>query len=230
MKLNKSIIFGIGAAVIAGVGTYNYTHQTPIKSNQTTISEDKSFKPIENNKSFDFYVLSLSWSPTYCMLNDGDKSSQCQENHNFIVHGLWPQYEQGYPRECASNVKHIDYKLVQSMLDIMPSERLVNIEWGRHGTCTSLSPDKYFKTVRAAYEVVKIPQLSADTRYKAGDIENAFIKVNNGLANDMIAVTTKEGKLNEVRICMTQGLEFRPCPEVNRNAARENYRLFVPAP
>lgn len=230
MKLNKSIIIGVGAMAIAGIGAYNYQHPQKIKSITSNAPQQDDFKPADNSKSFDFYVLSLSWSPTYCMLNNGDKSTQCKDKHNFVVHGLWPQYEHGYPRECPSNVKHLDYKTVQSMLDIMPSERLVNIEWDRHGTCSSLSPDKYFKTVRAAYNSVKIPNLANENRYKAGDIESEFIKINQGLTNDMVAVTTKEGKLNEVRICMTQNLEFRTCPEVDKNAARENYRLFVPAP
>ena len=230
MKLNKSIIIGIGAIFIAGLGACNYQDPQKVTPSKPIAQEQEEFEPATNNKSFDFYVLSLSWSPTYCMLND-DKSTQCKEKHNFVVHGLWPQYEHGYPRECPSNVKHLDYKIVQSMLDIMPSERLVNIEWDRHGTCTSLSPDKYFKTVRAAYDAVKIPELSNNSiRYKAGDIEEEFIKTNPGLDNSMLAVTTKEGKLNEVRVCMTQDLAFRPCLEVDKNAARENYRLFVPAP
>ncbi len=230
MKLNKSIIIGIGAVAIAGIGAYNYQNPQKVTAIKTSLQKQENFEPAANNKSFDFYVLSLSWSPTYCMLND-DKSTQCKEKHNFVVHGLWPQYEHGYPRECPSNVKHLDYKIVQSMLDIMPSERLINIEWDRHGTCTSLSPDKYFKTVRAAYNAVKIPELTNNSsRYKVGDIEAEFIKLNQGLGNNMLAVTTKEGKLNEVRICMTQNLEFRPCQEVDKNAARENYRLLVPAP
>lgn len=51
-------------------------------------------------KGFDFYVLSLSWSPTWCGANDPKgKSGQCEDGsgHGLIVHGLWPQEESGYP-------------------------------------------------------------------------------------------------------------------------------------
>lgn len=55
--------------------------------------------------SFDFYVLALSWSPGFCEL-DGERDrnrEQCAEGAGlgFVVHGLWPQHEQGYPSECG---------------------------------------------------------------------------------------------------------------------------------
>ena len=53
---------------------------------------------------FDFYVLSLSWSPSFCEAarergNTG-RSQQVQcggRPFSFVVHGLWPQYERGFP-------------------------------------------------------------------------------------------------------------------------------------
>ena len=54
---------------------------------------------------FDFYVLALSWTPSYCEA-EGDRRSgdeQCQRGrpYSFVVHGLWPQYERGFPRSCV---------------------------------------------------------------------------------------------------------------------------------
>ena len=57
---------------------------------------------------FDYYVLALSWSPTWCAL-DGDArgADQCDPRHDFgwTLHGLWPQYEEGYPQDCATTAR-----------------------------------------------------------------------------------------------------------------------------
>lgn len=43
---------------------------------------------------FDYYVLSLSWSPTFCLTHQND--SQCSgKGYGFVLHGLWPQYARG---------------------------------------------------------------------------------------------------------------------------------------
>jgi ribonuclease T2 len=49
---------------------------------------------------FDYYVLALSWSPTYCASRAGRRDrQQCGtgRGYAFVVHGLWPQYEKGWP-------------------------------------------------------------------------------------------------------------------------------------
>ena len=54
---------------------------------------------------FDYYVLSLSWSPNWCALEGDDRGSpQCDSNAGFgwVLHGLWPQYEQGWPSYCRT--------------------------------------------------------------------------------------------------------------------------------
>ena len=53
--------------------------------------------------SFDFYVLSLSWSPTFCTGGRAKENPQqcaADKDFRFIVHGLWPQREKGYPDFC----------------------------------------------------------------------------------------------------------------------------------
>src|SRR3981189_389823 len=56
---------------------------------------------------FDFYVLSLSWSPSFCEeaseRGNSGRSQQAQcggRPFSFVVHGLWPQYEHGFPEYC----------------------------------------------------------------------------------------------------------------------------------
>ena len=53
---------------------------------------------------FDFYVLSLSWSPSFCEAA-GERGTPPQQQcgarpYSFVVHGLWPQYERGFPEFC----------------------------------------------------------------------------------------------------------------------------------
>jgi ribonuclease T2 len=49
---------------------------------------------------FDYYVLSLSWSPSFCETATGNaRRQQCGARpFSFVVHGLWPQYERGFPK------------------------------------------------------------------------------------------------------------------------------------
>ena len=55
---------------------------------------------------FDYYVLSLSWSASFCdMEGDAKQSDQCNVEHDYkwILHGLWPQYHQGWPAYCNTS-------------------------------------------------------------------------------------------------------------------------------
>ena len=54
---------------------------------------------------FDFYVLSLSWSPTFCLTHPGNE--QCSgKGYGFVLHGLWPQYARGgWPASCAPQMR-----------------------------------------------------------------------------------------------------------------------------
>lgn len=187
---------------------------------------------------FDFYVLALSWSPSFCEVSrerNGGRSNQQQcageRPYAFVVHGLWPQYERGFPRDCQVPAPRLSRNIVNNMLDIMPSPRLVFNQWDRHGTCTGLDGQRYFDTVRKARETVRIPAKFQDiVSYLAvapGDVEKAFIEANPGLAPDGITVTCDHRRLSEVRICMSKDLQFRGCPEVDRRSCR-NEKVMMP--
>jgi len=174
---------------------------------------------------FDFYVLSLSWSPSYCMEEGDDANSQqcdARRPYGFIVHGLWPQYERGYPRQCYTSQRHVSDAIVDSMRDIMPSGGLVGHQWRMHGSCSGLSQRDYFGTIREAYGNISIPKQFQDIRpgdaLGADDIEHAFMAVNRGLPKDGISVACGKKLLREVRICMTKDLKFRACGELERKA------------
>lgn len=176
---------------------------------------------------FDFYVLSLSWSPSFCETNGGGRNDeQCGRGRPFafVVHGLWPQYDRGFPQNCERPAPWIDSHLIRSMLDVMPARQLVIHEWRTHGTCSGLSAAKYFETVRNAYQAVKIPdrfkRVDDYTMVSPDEVEAAFADANPGLARDMISVTCDNRHLREVRVCMSKDLTFRSCPETDRRACR----------
>jgi ribonuclease T2 len=167
---------------------------------------------------FDYYLLSLSWSPSYCAESGGRDPVQCGRDRRFafVVHGLWPQHERGWPSACKTTyARDVPPALKQSMLDIMPSPRLVEHEWDEHGVCSGLTPQAYFATTRRARERVVIPpafeRLERTRMVTGAEVEAAFIAANPSLKPNMIAVQCDRTRLREVRICMTKSGAFRTC-------------------
>ena len=93
---------------------------------------------------FDFYVLALSWSPGFCELSGGGRS-QCEPGARlgFVVHGLWPQYEHGFPSNCGGSPT-VSRMALDRAKGVYPDDGLARYEWRKHGTCTGLSPGDYF--------------------------------------------------------------------------------------
>ena len=186
---------------------------------------------------FDFYVLALSWSPSFCEAaaergNTGRSQVQCSRPYSFVVHGLWPQYERGFPEYCQRPSPRLDRNIMTSMLDLMPAPGLIFNEWDKHGTCSGLGARAYFESIRKARAAVKIPeeflQLSEEKTIAPGDLEAAFIKVNPGLSSSAISVTCSSRRLSEVRICLSKDMQFRACEEIDRRACRRDEVVMPP--
>jgi ribonuclease T2 len=188
---------------------------------------------------FDYYVLSLSWSPSFCAdaqergNNGRGQQAQCGGRpFSFVVHGLWPQYEHGYPEYCDRSKEWLERNIMTSMLDLMPAPGLIFNEWKKHGTCSGLAPRAYFETIRKARAGVKIPeeylQLSDEKMVTPAELEDAFVKVNPGLKTEDMAVTCNRTRLSEVRICMGKDLQFRACDEVDRRSCRRDQVSMPP--
>jgi ribonuclease T2 len=184
---------------------------------------------------FDFYLLSLSWSPSFCEEN-GDRPNARQQcgarPFSFVVHGLWPQYERGFPEFCQNPPAFVDGKIINGMLDLMPARGLIINEWKKHGTCTGLQPSGYFSLVRQIRAAVKVPPEYLDLKraltVSPDEIEEAFVKANPGLTRAGIAVTCSSTRLSEVRICFTRDLKFRDCHDVDRRACRRDKLVMPP--
>jgi ribonuclease T2 len=185
---------------------------------------------------FDYYVLALSWSPTYCAdrRSDGNEP-QCDVRsgrpYAFVLHGLWPQHERGWPQHChTSDRGWVPGPVAERMLDIMPSKKLIFNEYRKHGTCSGLGVDGYFNLSRQLHDKVQIPkrfQNLTDDRLlvSPGELVDDFLGANPDLKPDMIAVQCggSGNRLREVRICFDKGGNFRAC------GSNENQRRLCPA-
>ena len=167
---------------------------------------------------FDYYVLSLSWSPTWCAIEgDAKGSDQCDARHDYgwILHGLWPQYHRGWPDYCNTTERAPPRSMTKEMIDIMGSSGLAWHQWKKHGVCSGLSARVYFDLSREAYGSIKRPEvfrlLTDPVKVPAALIEEAFVKDNPGLEPDMITITCKQGRIQEARICLSKDLNPVPC-------------------
>jgi ribonuclease T2 len=178
---------------------------------------------------FDYWLLALSWSPAWCATEARGAVEQCDPERNlgFVLHGLWPQYEDGWPEFCTSTARDPSRRQTAAMADVMGSGGLAWYQWKKHGRCTALEAQEYFDLARLAFTLTARPDL--DRRMSADAIEAAFLALNPGLAPDDMVVTCRDGLVREVRLCLTRELEPRPCGEdVARSACGMRGPLVVP--
>ena len=184
---------------------------------------------------FDYYVLAMSWNAAWCEA-EGDRrgAAQCEPQHEigFSLHGLWPQYEYGWPEFCARTQSDPTRGETAAMVDLMHSPGLAWYQWKKHGRCSGLDPADYFALSRTAWESIRRPallrQVEKPMRLAPNVIEQAFIEANPALRPDGVTVTCKDRMIREVRICLTRDLAPRPC---GAKAARDcsiSGALFVP--
>jgi ribonuclease T2 len=181
---------------------------------------------------FDYYVLSLSWSPSFCETSTR-ASEQCGARpYSFVVHGLWPQYERGFPENCQVPPPRLDHRVMSAMLDLMPAPGLVYHEWNAHGTCSGLAQRAYFDLVRQARAVVKIPPQFTNPQQAinvtGSEVVDAFVKANPGLSSTGVSIDCDRSRLREVRICLTKDLKFRTCGGSRDRACATNTLRMPP--
>jgi ribonuclease T2 len=212
----KSLAVAAAAAVIVSTGAVAEQRvQWP--------SEAFAPPPAANTAGvFDYYVLVLSWSPTYCSGSGEDDETQCDRSdgkrYAFVLHGLWPQYEKGYPDSCRTQRRpFVPQATIDGMLDVMPNSGLVVHEYRKHGTCSGMMPIQYFTLARQLYNSIRIPeqyinpfeaQVIAPT-----DMINDFVRANPKLKPNMISVACggQGNRLKEVHICFSKEGQPRSC-------------------
>ena len=191
----------------------------------------------ERAGEFDYYVLALSWSPTWCATDGANRGSpQCDRDADFgwVMHGLWPQFHQGWPSYCRTVQRDPSRGQTLAVSDIMGDGGAAWYQWKKHGRCAGLSAQNYFATARRAYRAVTRPEmfrkLDRAVKLPASVVEEAFLKDNPRLTPDMITITCKSGRIQEARICLSKSLDPVPCGrDVIRDCTLQD-ALFDPIP
>ncbi len=200
MKLKEKIAALIGAALV-GLATL------PQARAEGEVAGD-----------FDYYVLALSWSPTWCALEgDARRSPQCDDARDagWILHGLWPQFEVGWPSYCRTSHAPPPRSMTNAMAEVMGTSGLAWYQWKKHGTCSGLPAAEYYAQAVTAFNAVILPEvfsrLTKPVTLPASVVEEAFLKDNPDLEPDMLTITCRSGRIQEARLCLSKDLEPVPC-------------------
>jgi ribonuclease T2 len=238
-KSKKALFLAAVVALISGIAAEAQRGPWSGNSGQSG-RQTKSYEP----GKFDYYALALSWSPSYCAnaQRGGRDDQQCFRRDGkkfaFVLHGLWPQFERGWPQDCKSSDNgFVPRPVANSMLDIMPSDKLVFHEYRKHGTCSGLTVDEYFGLSRKLHDAVKIPQRLQQVNdprltLSPDEVINDFIAINPGLKRDMLVVRCggSGSRMEEVRVCFDKAGAFRSCGRnEDQRKACSAPRMFVPA-
>jgi ribonuclease T2 len=183
---------------------------------------------------FDYYLLSLSWSPAFCLQSPDSPECNGPRRFGFIVHGLWPQNELGWPQNCPSSEQLTD-SVAQQVGDLMPARKLVYHEWSTHGTCSGLRPADFFALLRKAHDSVIVPppykNPGAAVEESPEIVVSAFMRANPRLpAQSVVATCSNQGapRLREVHLCFDRDLNPRACSDEVLREACHAPSLIVP--
>ena len=220
-KRTRSAVASLVAlALAAGIGVYaQRAEHSPTEASQAT--------------QHDYYVMALSWSPSYCLTQPDDREQCGGKGYGFVLHGLWPQYEDGGGPERCSYRREPDRATVEKALAFMPSRGLVRHEWREHGSCSGLEPPAYFEQAGRAYASFDIPDVLAapqrDLRMRADELRAAVRRENEDIRDEMMRLHCRDGRFVELRVCLDRDLSPRPCGKRMRNACPVKREFIVPA-
>lgn len=183
--------------------------------------------------NYDYFVMALSWSPTWCMGHPQDREQCGERGYGFILHGLWPQYERGGGPQQCHHQRTPDAATVERALAFMPSRRLVHHEWRAHGTCSGLDPAAYFELSDRAFASLGVPPglqaPSREQRLRADELRGLLRQANPGLRDDMMSLHCDGDRLDEVRLCLDRALEPRRCGRRMGSACPQSRPITIPA-
>ncbi|MFP5390149.1 MAG: ribonuclease T2 family protein [Gammaproteobacteria bacterium] len=173
---------------------------------------------------FDYYAVSLSWSPSYCATHSDPNQCDRARPLGFVLHGLWPQYVNGYPESCSN--QRLPSEVRARYASLFPSPGMIEHEWKKHGTCSGLDPASYFALSARLKDGVAVPgafqQPLAPVRTNRSDLARAFKAANPALAPDAVLPFCGGGGrfLREVRVCFDKRGASASCSpaEVKRSA------------
>ncbi len=174
------------ALVVAGLGTVTSIAEArrPIPQPTTTQTSNVAGK-------FDYYALTLSWSPNYCAAKGNGDPQQCGNGKQlgFVLHGLWPQYNRGYPQSCTTEA--FNPHMIKQFPNLYPSKQLYTHEWEKHGTCSGLTQPQYHQLAKTLKNGVTIPDRyqhpSQPFRVTLAEFKQDFVQANPSFTENNIA-------------------------------------------
>jgi ribonuclease T2 len=185
---------------------------------------------LANASGFDYYLLNLSWSPEFC--HGHPDAAECANHSTFVLHGLWPQNNDGgYPENCASAHGPSNPPDPSAFADIYPDAGLLQHEWRTHGACTGLSADAFFSAARAAFRSVTIPpafnNLDHQTSMTPDEILSSFTAANPSVPRASLALSCGNNYLTAVEVCLDKNLRPIACGSIR--SCRANV-IRIPPP
>lgn len=183
---------------------------------------------VEQLAEFDYFVLALSWSPDYCASNGENDPQQCSVGRKlgFVLHGLWPQYQKGYPSDCSSEKLPADLKT--QFAGLYPNDKLFDHEWEKHGTCTGLEPEAYLELSRQLKAGVRLPEAfrapESAFRTTRAEIKAGFVAANPGFAPETVEVSCSgSGRyLKEIYVCFARDGQPLACSAEMQKTAQKS--------
>ena len=162
--------------------------------------------------------MDLSWAPEFCHnvevlpLNErtankrADAADECSTPTGFVLHGLWPQNFNGtYPANCSTRFGPESYA---PYLGDTPSLTLLQHEWSKHGTCTTLDADAYFATADDRYHDLKIPAVLQNVTHPItlvpADLLGQFQAANPAYPQGSILLSCGKKYLTAVEACYSK--------------------------
>lgn len=179
---------------------------------------------VDRHKPFDYYVMSLSWLPEFCYVRPQER--QCGKGYGLVLHGLWPQYNKGYPESCSN--ERISNNLVRKYNGLYPSASLAIHEWKKHGTCAGLTATDYFQLSQRLKQGFITPDslqnLTKPLRINRNELRKRVLAANPDLKIDTLAFScTGRGRfLREIYVCYEKnGEAATSCsPELQKRSLR----------
>ncbi len=208
---------------------HDNTQDEPTEGRSNTRHSDRRGSSAASSQPgvFDFYLLNLSWSPEFCATHP-DKP-ECAAHPGFVLHGLWPQNNDGsYPEHCSDTPGPAD---PATFRDLYPDAGLLRHEWETHGTCSGLAPDAFFSQARAALHAIQIPSslsgLTSQTASTPEAILAQFSSANPSIPQESLALSCGNNYLTAVEVCLDHNLHAIACSNI-RSCRANSVRIVPP--
>jgi ribonuclease T2 len=230
VSFSLAIALVLAACVVSGALEARSSSKSSSKSHH---SGGKGPSQSGEKGVFDYYVMALSWSPSYCETHPDEEEQCSHKGYGFVLHGLWPQYSDGGGPENCATTDEVDKKTAEHALAFMPSRSLINHEWRTHGACSGMSAPDYFALADRAFASLHVPpelnapEKSLDTT--SDGVRDAFRRANPGLADEMMSLHCSRGELVEVRVCLDKNVTLQACGKRMQSHCPATAGITVPA-